>query len=205
MVMDGRPIASWVEKLKQLAARRAASERPPVAAPRSVEQFELAREGELWTIRADTTFQLRDSRGLAMLARLTQHPRQEFHATDLAAPSGEQGHVEDAGDVLDAQAIAAYKQRLEDLREAEEEATRHNDTERAARVREEIAALAHELARGVGLGGRARKVSSTAEKARVNVRKRILDAIHRIREHSPALAKHLERSIRTGIFSSYDP
>ena len=180
MVMDGRPIASWVERLKALAAVAGAVARAVAPPPRSsgrLEQFELVREGELWTIRADTTFHLRDSRGLSILAKLVQHPRREFHATDLVAPGGEPGHVEDAGEVLDARAIAAYKRRLEDLRDAEAEATKHDDTHRAARVREEIEALASELAQGVGLGGRGRKASSTAEKARINVRKRILDAI----------------------------
>ena len=62
-----------------------------------------------------------------------------------------------------------------------------------------------ELSQSVGLGGRARKASSTAEKARINVRKRLLDALVRIGEHSPALAKHLRRSIKTGMFCSYDP
>jgi hypothetical protein len=205
MVMDGRPIASWVERLKELAARRAAADIAPLSSPRRAEQFELVREGELWTIRADTTFHLRDSRGLSILAKLVHHPKREFHATDLVAPGAEQGHVEDAGEVLDARAIAAYKRRLEDLRDAQAEATKHDDSHRAARVSEEIEALASELAQGVGLGGRGRKASSTAEKARINVRKRILDAISRIREHSPALAKHLERSIRTGVFCSYDP
>ena len=206
MVMDGRPIASWVERLRALAVNRAVPQGAPVVAARpAVEQFELIKEGDLWSIRADTTFHLRDSRGLSILATLVHHPGREFHAADLMAPAGEQGHVEDAGDVLDPRAIGAYKRRLEDLREAEAEATEHDDIHRAARVREEIDALASELAKGVGLGGRGRKASSTAEKARINVRKRILDAISRIREHSPALAKHLERSVRTGTFCSYDP
>jgi hypothetical protein len=200
IVMEKRSIASVVEKLSELGPKRTS------AAPRPIgECFEIVKEGELWTIRAETTFHLRDSRGLSILAKLVQHPKREFHATDLVAPGAEAGHVEDAGEVLDARAIAAYKRRLEDLRDAEAEATQHNDAQRAARAREEIDVLTRELAHGVGLGGRARKASSSGEKARVNVRKRILDAISRIREHSPALAKHLERSIRTGIFCSYDP
>ena len=36
----------------------------PISPPTSVETFELVKEGETWTIRADTTFRLRDSRGL---------------------------------------------------------------------------------------------------------------------------------------------
>lgn len=211
MVMDGRPIASWVEKLKELARAGAVVEGVPSsararpAAEKGEPTFGLTKDGDLWTIRADTTFHLRDSRGLSILAKLIEHPGREFHATDLVAPSGESGHVEDAGDVLDARAIAAYKKRLEELREIEAEATKNNDAHRASRVREEIEALASELAQGVGLGGRGRKASSTAEKARINVRKRLLDVFTRIGEHSPALAKHLKRSVKTGIFCSYDP
>lgn len=208
IVMERRSIASVVEKLKALEQTRASAAPWSAASPPDTPAgptFELVKEGDLWTIRADTTFHLRASRGLSILARLVEHPRREFHATDLVAPSGERGHVEDAGEVLDARAIAAYKRRLEDLREAEAEAAEHGDTHRATRVREEIEALAGELAQGVGLGGRGRKASSTAEKARINVRKRILDAISRIREHSPALARHLERSVKTGNFCSYDP
>jgi hypothetical protein len=135
MVMDGRPIASWIERLKELAPRRASASVVPVAPSSSaVHQFEMIKEGELWTIRADTTFHLRDSRGLSILAMMVEYPGREFHATDLLAPGGEPGHVEDAGDVLDARAIAAYRQRLEDLREAETEATQHDDTHRAARL-----------------------------------------------------------------------
>jgi hypothetical protein len=200
IVMEKRSIASVVDKLSALEPGRASDAARPLAG-----SFELVNEGDVWTVRADTVFRLRDSRGLSILARLVQHPGRELHAADLMAPGGETGHVEDAGEALDARAIAAYRRRLEDLRETEAEATRHGDAHRAARAREEMAAIASELAQGVGLGGRGRKASSTAEKARINVRKRLLDAIGRIREHSPALARHLERSIRTGIFCSYDP
>jgi tetratricopeptide (TPR) repeat protein len=206
MVMDCRPISFWTERLSELAASKTDHEAAPASTARpTAERFELSKDGELWTIRADTTFHLRDSRGLSILAQLVRHPNRELHAAELMAPAGEQGHVEDAGEQLDAQAIAAYKRRLEDLREVEAEASKHGDTHRASRVREEIEALANELAQGVGLGGRSRKASSTAEKARINVRKRLLDVFTRIGEHSPALAKHLKRSIKTGVFCSYDP
>jgi uncharacterized membrane protein len=200
MVMEG-PFLGWIERLRVLAGR-------PSVAPLSgsaLSSFVLTREGEVWTIHADTTFRLSDSRGLSMLAELVKNPGREFHVTDLAAPRGEVGHIEDAGDALDPQAITAYKQRLEDLRDTEAEACSHNDTARAERAREEIEAITEELARGVGLGGRARKASSTTEKARVNVRQRLQAAITRIAEHSPALAKHLRQSLRTGSFCRYDP
>jgi tetratricopeptide (TPR) repeat protein len=211
-IMEG-PIAGWVARLQALVAARDGAAQvaviapPPVSSPplRGAPPFQLSRDGELWLIEADATFRLRPSRGLEILARLVARPRQEHHVCDLIAPAGEPGHVEDAGEVLDARAIAAYKQRLEDLREAEAEATSHHDLGRASRAREEIEALADELARAVGLGGRRRKASSTAEKARVNVRQRLLDAITRIEEHSPALGKHLRQAVRTGTFCRYDP
>lgn len=198
-MVEKRTIGSVVAKLQELGPTAATTASRPTA-----ESFELVDEGDYWTIRADTTFRLRASRGLSILARLVAEPGRELHVADLVGSGGEPAHVEDAGDVLDPRAIASYKRRLEDLRDAEEEATRHNDAHRASRIREEIDALATELAQGVGLGGRARKAASSAEKARINVRKRLLDVISRIREHSPALAQHLERRIRTGMFCSYE-
>lgn len=199
MVMEP-PIAGWIARLHALTGR--ASKAPLAPAPC---RFTLTLEGDVWTVVADTTFRLRDSRGLRILAQLVRHPGRDFHVTDLLAPPGESGHVEDSGDVLDAQAVAAYRLRLEDLRDTATEADTHNDSARAARAREEIEAITDELARGVGLGGRARKAASSAEKARVNVRQRIQDAISRIAQHSPALAKHLRQALRTGLFCQYDP
>lgn len=79
----------------------------------------------------------------------------------------------DAGALLDAQAKAAYRRRLQDLRADADEAEAMGDGERAARARQEIDALAHELARAVGLGGRDRRAAAPAERARVNVSRAI--------------------------------
>src|SRR5262249_16996010 len=91
------------------------------------------------------------------------------------------------------------------LREAEREAEQHGDKHRLARAREEIEALARELSAGMGLGGRGRKASSVAERARVNIQRRIQFAIRQIEEHDPALAQYLRWTIRTGTFCCYRP
>ena len=57
----------------------------------------------------------------------------------------------------------------------------------------------------MGLGGRARKAPSDAERARVNVTKAIKAALARIRDQRPALWRHLANTIRTGTFCSYAP
>jgi len=178
---------------------------PEIAAPLpAVPTFSLALEGEVWAITCgDKVFRLKDSKGLQILAELVAHPGREFHVTDLVAPAGEAGHVEDAGEVIDRAAAAQYRQRAKDLQEELREAEQWGDAGRVGRLREELEFLAAELARGLGLGGRARKASSSAEKARVNVQRRLKDAIQRIAEQHPVLGQHLERAVKTGTFCSY--
>jgi hypothetical protein len=57
----------------------------------------------------------------------------------------------------------------------------------------------------VGLGGRARKAASAAERARVNVTRTVGGAVKKIAASSPALGQHLAATIRTGTFCSYTP
>jgi hypothetical protein len=112
---------------------------------------------------------------------------------------------DDAGPGLDPEAKAAYRGRLEDLREELEEAESFNDPERAARAREEMEFLARELAGAVGLGGRDRKAASNAERARVAVTKAVRATLKRIGEMDSELGQELVATIRTGTFCSYEP
>lgn len=178
----------------------AAAERVPGAPG-----FSMQREGDVWALRGSAEIRLKDSRGLRILAQLLEHPGREFHVTELLAPAGEAGYAADAGEMLDPISIARYRERLEDLREQAREAEQFADLARAERLRAEMDALSGELARAVGLGGRTRRASSTAEKARVNVRQRLRDAIEKVSQHDPALGQHLRWAVRTGNFCCYDP
>jgi tetratricopeptide (TPR) repeat protein len=202
---------------------------PPVDGARSRPERRAAptnifrREGEYWSVTFEAdSFRLKDSKGLRYLAKLLARPGTEMFALDLvmegsgqAAPRpGARERAEtglevagpgDAGEMLDPTAKAQYKQRLEDLREELEEAEGFNDPERAARAQQEIDFLAHELSAAVGLGGRDRKAASDSERARVNVTRAIRAAVERIAEHSSALGKHFEATIRTGTFCAYTP
>jgi tetratricopeptide (TPR) repeat protein len=183
------------------------------------------REGEYWSIRFEqVAFRLRDSKGLRYLARLLGDPGREFLALEIAqagltsgstrgGPSVERDLREsgirassgDTGANLDARAKDAYRRRLEELQGELDEAEGRADSGRAAGIREEMDALVHQLAGAVGLGGRDRRAPSDAERARVSVTKAIRAAVARIGEHSPALGRHLDRTIRTGTFCSYLP
>jgi DNA-binding NarL/FixJ family response regulator len=184
----------------------------------------FVREGEYWTIayRHDT-FRLKDSKGLRYLAELLSKPGVEIHALELvAAVAGtacpdqqggrkkaaredglEVGRLGDAGNVIDAQAKAAYGRRLRELADELAEADDFNDPERSYRAQQEIDALEQQLAGAFGLGGRARKAGSASERARVNVRNSIASALRAVAAHGPALADHLSKAVRTGTFCCY--
>jgi len=169
------------------------------------------QEGEFWTIAFEgAAFRLRDTKGLHYIAALLREPGREYHALDLVAvqPADDEGprpRGSDAGPILDSQAKAQYRERLEQLADELREAERWNDRERAARATEERELVAHELAAAIGLGGRDRKAASDSERARVNVTRSIRAALERIAEQSPALGRHLEATLRTGQFCSYVP
>jgi hypothetical protein len=184
------------------------------------------READYWTIAFEgEVLRLKDTRGARYIAELLSHPGTEFHVLDLvtAGSSGDAGHHQgpvsdvrfangelapgagDAGEILDPQARAEYKARLDELREEIEEAESFNDPERVARAREEMRFLNEELAGAIGLGGRHRKAASDAERARVSVTKAIKNAQRKIAESHPALANYLSATIRTGTFCSYLP
>jgi hypothetical protein len=55
-----------------------------------------------------------------------------------------------------------------------------------------------QLDAGTGLAGRSRSAGSTAERARVAVRKAIVAALLKVVEVHPALGRHLHENIRTG-------
>lgn len=167
----------------------------------------LRHEGDYWTVqRGDAVTRIKDVKGLHMLHRLVTEPGRELHVLDLSG-TGE-GHVRidgDAGELLDERARAEYRGRVASLREELEQAEAWNDRGRAEEARQELGFLEAELGRAVGLGGRERRSGASAERARVNVQRRIKDAIRRIEAQSPALARHLDRSVRTGTFCSYEP
>jgi hypothetical protein len=188
-------------------------------------------EGDYWTlVFQDTTCRVKDTYGMHYLAQLLRTPHQDIHALTLIResrhPEGTSaaevpastarqarhpveathlGMSTDAGEVLDAPARAAYKQRLAALQAELAEAQGWNDLGRSAALQAEIEFLTRELLRAVGLGGRARKTASPAERARVNVTRAIKSAITRIATLHPACGQYLTRTITTGTFCVYTP
>jgi hypothetical protein len=214
---DRERIAAMVEEaaclcdelgMSALIARFSALRRRPSPPPTADAIFR--REGELWTIAYEgQPFRLRDVKGLRYIAALLARPGREVHVLELvSAATGQPPEARARGAegdlaVLDAQAKQSYAQRLQDLEAELERATDWGDSERAARLQEELDFLTGELARAVGLRGRDRTFSSPAERARISVTKAIKTAIKLIDRQCPDLAAHFEASIQTGRFCSY--
>ena len=209
------------EMLSQLPATE--SETPASPSTTSAHAARFIRDGTHWELHfAGTHVRVRDSKGLRCLSLLVERPGEDVHAIELEALASpraaervpgitseeELGVRRDLGDLgpqVDAQAAASYRRRLADLREELEEAERLNDLARAAQAREEIEVLTQSLAAAFGLGGRQRPVGAHAERARLRVTQRIKATLKKLDQDHPALARHLRQSVRTGVFSAYEP
>lgn len=164
--------------------------------------FSLRREGDVWAIEGarGAAFRLKHSKGLAYLNELLAHPNKEVHVLSLI---GIEHRAGDAGPVLDVRAKAEYQLRLEGLADQIAEAEAFGDLERANRAREEVDAIASQLAGAVGLGGRDRRAASDVERARINVQRRLKDAIESIAQCDAELGRWLAATVKTGTYCSF--
>jgi hypothetical protein len=166
----------------------------------------FARHGERWDVNWQSErLSLEDTKGLEFLARLVGSPGRRFHVFELLQVRRDEVDGGDAGELLDDTAIDSYRQRVHTLREQAGEHEAQGAEQAAQRVRAEIEAIEDELSRALGLGGRKRRQGSAVEKARINVQRRIRDALRRIARTSPALARYLDKSIKTGTTCVFDP
>jgi hypothetical protein len=186
------------------------------------------REGEFWTLLFEgQVMRLKHSNGLLFVAHLLQHPDRDFHVAQLVAllPSARNHHAEgvflsrsekerlgmhnlagrEFNPLLDATAKAEYRRRIEELRDALEQAKEFNDAARVAELENELEFIGMELARAVGVGGRDRKHRTEDERARVNVTNSIRSLTAKVAREHPAFGRYLRLTIRTGRFCAYRP
>jgi hypothetical protein len=204
--------AALAERLGMPALRTglppAGGDAPPTA--RTVasagDDVALERAGEAWQVRGEgRIIQVRDSRGMRLLARLIEHRGEELHVLVLASDEGIALAESDAGERIDEAALRAYRTRLVEIAADLDEAESACDAGRAERLRTERAALEDEIRGAVGLGGKARKAGSVTERARVNVQRRLKDALARIAEADAALGHRIALAVHTGTYCSFRP
>jgi len=184
------------------------------------EESLFIQPNDYWTIRYQGHVGLiKSTRGLHYLAILLRDPGREFHVRELlahpldasapsagvAVPEQVTGGLFYGFPVLDAQAKAEYKRRINELRDELEEAEQVNYAHRKTEIQNELQAICHHLAYAVGLRGKDRKTCSDTERARSAITKCIKKAIRKIGEAIPSLGYHLADSTKTGYFCSYNP
>jgi hypothetical protein len=160
----------------------------------------------LWLVGpADAALTVRALRGFGYLRELLRRPGQPIPALDLVA-AGRGGVVQAGlGELLDRQALHAYRRRLQDLEHDLAEAEEWSDIGRRDALHAERDALINQLTAATGLGGRARTTGASQERARVAATKAINAAIERITSVDGPLGRHLQTAIRTGLTCTYHP
>ncbi|HEX2023163.1 MAG TPA: hypothetical protein VHF00_00520 [Acidimicrobiales bacterium] len=175
----------------------------------------LSREDRCWVVSCgDMRARLNGTKGLRYLAELLQSPGVERHALDLvdrvegvavSEPGLDRRQLGDAGELLDARARSAYRRRIEALRTEIDDALAAGSDRHAEGLQSELDQLVGQLAQAFGLGGRARRASSAAERARLNVTRALRAATARIGEALPEAGSVLDRRLRTGLYCVYEP
>ncbi|HEY7485621.1 MAG TPA: AAA family ATPase [Streptosporangiaceae bacterium] len=171
---------------------------------------EFRFDGEVWALAfGGHTVHMPDAKGLRDLHLLLSRPGRDIPAVRLLDPAG--GEVVVAarrmgGDaVLDDEAKARYRRRLDQLDEEIDRAAGLGDDARAVAYDQERAALLRELRAAAGLAGRDRRLGDEAERARKTVTARIRDVLRKLDQRHPALAEHLRATVSTGATCRYQP
>jgi len=182
---------------------------PPRDTQAVVAHLRPGKSGIWWVGREGELTGIREVKGLHYLRIMLQRPGADIAAIDLSdAVAGHPGAgavAGDMGEVLDKQALSAYRRRLAELDADLDEAQSWADTGRAAKLGAERDALLNELRAATGLGGRPRVSGSAHERARIAVRKAIANAIERVGAADPSLARVLSDTVSTGAVCRYDP
>jgi hypothetical protein len=201
---------------------------PVEATSSSTNQFVLT--GDHWAITYQgQTRTLIDTKGLRYIAYLLQNQGKEVPVAELyyainptdietidstySAMTADQldelglslGDLGDAGDTLTPEGKSRLEQAIRVLQEQIDEAREFGNDEKAAKLEQEQEEILSHITTESGLGGKPRKASSSIERLRKAVTKRIRDDIKKITTTCPDLGHHLNETIRTGTQCHYSP
>jgi tetratricopeptide (TPR) repeat protein len=204
---DERQVQQWLAGAAATAATAGERSRA-VAADLAAA---LRREGDTWQVTfAGRSVRLQDSVGVQYLARLLAAPEQNCWAVELAGSSSAGDgtrpvDVGGGGDLIDAEARAAYRDRLRELQEELAEARECADEAAAERITAEMDQLTRHLASALGLQGRPRRLGGAVERARQSVTKALRSVLRRVAAEHGELGHYLRATIRTGTACRFEP
>lgn len=155
------------------------------------------REGRGWVVGASghSVF-VAHSVGMTYLGCLVSQPGQAIAAIDLAGAPALVSTTNQ--DLLDTEAVARYRRRVDELRTELDRADARGDEARSVATRQELDAVLQELRSASGLGGRRRAFTDTPERARTSVQKALRRAVSAIAAHDRHLGDIIESRLVTG-------
>ena len=164
--------------------------------------------GQFWELTFDgQAVHMKDSVGLAYIARMLTEPDRDIPAVSLlAARAGIDPLIASgsSGKLLDDAARNDYSNRYTELQDDLSEARENNDLALIEQIEIEMDQLATELASAAGLGGRLRE-QSDVEKVRKAVSMAVSRAIESIGAEHKSLGRHLLAAISPGRVFRYSP
>ncbi|MDZ7673985.1 MAG: ATP-binding protein [Acidimicrobiales bacterium] len=197
------------QRLDEWRSRRRDLDAPIVAASPAIrpDAGVIHRQGGSWILEvAEHEVVVPDLVGMQYLVLLFTHPGREIAAIDLMHQGSATVAPVTAGQpVLDAEAVAQYRQRVSEIEDELAEAEQFADSERATRARVELDAVIVEIERSTNIFGAPRSFTDQAERARTAVSKAIRRAFDHIDEADSLLGGALRRSVRTGRQCCYEP
>lgn len=191
--------AGLEEALRSAGSTMVSGEEKRPSSPETI----FKKEQAIWHMVFDgVEITMPDLKGFHDISRLLFRPEEQIHCTDLM---GGESSMDENDYTMDGKARSQYENRIRELQEDIAEADEIHDLGRKEKLKEELEYLLDHLEKNLGLGGKPRKLKSSAERARAAVTLRIRGAIKKIDKHHPTLAKHFTNSLRTGIYCSYSP
>jgi tetratricopeptide (TPR) repeat protein len=160
------------------------------------------REHDGWQMSFDgKVLRLRHAKGLSDIAELLAKPNDQIHCTQLMGS----GLEVKSQTIVDEKSMREFKKRLTGLQEEIALLELQNNPGGLTSLYEEYDQLLDVIKAATGLGGRRRNMESPLDKIRSAVTWRIRSAIKKISDGHPAFGKHLDNSVKTGLFCSYSP
>lgn len=163
----------------------------------------LRRDGSRWVVDLDDRqVTVPDLVGVGYLGDLLANPGHEIAALELCGGSAVEGaHHE----LIDRQALAAYRRRVNEIDALLETAHRAGRGTPVLGLNEEREALRAELSSVLAPSGRSRRFTDSEERARTAVRKAITRAIDVIAAADDGLGSELRATVTTGRSCTYVP
>lgn len=181
----------------------AAYPKTEVFSEKEIPEYNLfLKETDYWRLSYEgQTVHMIENKGFLDIQKLLENPNQAFHCSELMGSA----LVTSEELVFDEKAKKTYQKKILELQEELSTAEAHNDLARSTALQEEYDRILSHLSTALGLKGKTRSLGNLPDKARSAVTWRIRNAIKKIEKQHPSLGRHLDLSIKTGMFCTYAP